>query len=73
MTLTCSFNIYALAPVKEFRSEFEINFSYFLNLQKEESGMVHQEVAIPSVPAPDKARYKLMPVMIFWFRWFSNY
>ncbi|KAG5053661.1 hypothetical protein JHK85_006171 [Glycine max] len=63
MTLTCSFNIYALAPVKEFRSEFEINFSYFLNLQKEESGMVHQEVAIPSVPTPDKARYKLMSLL----------
>ncbi|RYR61378.1 hypothetical protein Ahy_A04g018548 isoform B [Arachis hypogaea] len=28
--------------------------SYFLNIQKEESGFDHQEVAMPSVPPPDK-------------------
>lgn len=27
--------------------------------------MVHQKVAIPSVPSPDKARYKVMSIKIF--------
>ncbi|XP_017408354.1 acyl-CoA hydrolase 2 isoform X3 [Vigna angularis] len=37
-------------------------FTLLASFQKEESGMVHQKVAIPSVPSPDKARYKLLPM-----------
>lgn len=34
--------------------------SYFLNIQKEELGFDHQEVAMPSVPPPDKVSYMVI-------------
>ena len=61
------FNIYAPTLVEEFRSNFQSTFNLVITLilQKEELGFHHQEVAIPSVPTPDKASNKLIFIKKF--------
>ncbi|KAG5021890.1 hypothetical protein JHK85_018232 [Glycine max] len=70
LNMPITYQIHRLRDGKSFASrkvdgiqKGNVIFTLMASFQKEESGMVHQEVAIPSVPAPDKARYKLMPLL----------
>ncbi|KAL5132842.1 Acyl-coenzyme A thioesterase 8 [Glycine soja] len=74
LNMPITYQVHRLRDGKSFASrkvdgiqKGNVIFTLMASFQKEESGMVHQEVAIPSVPTPDKARYKLMSVMIFWY------
>ncbi|KHN42202.1 Acyl-coenzyme A thioesterase 8, partial [Glycine soja] len=70
LNMPITYQVHRLRDGKSFASrkvdgiqKGNVIFTLMASFQKEESGMVHQEVAIPSVPAPDKARYKLMSLL----------
>ncbi|XP_014633303.1 acyl-CoA thioesterase 2 isoform X3 [Glycine max] len=61
LNMPITYQIHRLRDGKSFASrkvdgiqKGNVIFTLMASFQKEESGMVHQEVAIPSVPAPDK-------------------
>ncbi|KAH1256082.1 Acyl-coenzyme A thioesterase 8 [Glycine max] len=70
LNMPITYQVHRLRDGKSFASrkvdgiqKGNVIFTLMASFQKEESGMVHQEVAIPSVPTPDKARYKLMSLL----------
>ncbi|KAG5041937.1 hypothetical protein JHK87_005852 [Glycine soja] len=61
LNMPITYQVHRLRDGKSFASrkvdgiqKGNVIFTLMASFQKEESGMVHQEVAIPSVPAPDK-------------------